>query len=98
MIPLFSWGLGIGRTSPPSDKILYKVLVLRINIQKSHLLLLGCHLHPPLSLEGIQIVDKAKILGVYFMNEIKEDEQYALNYQTPLTKISHTCQPYAHSL
>lgn len=42
---------------------------LRINLQKSHLLLLGHHLHPPASLEDIKIVDKIKILGVYFQNK-----------------------------
>lgn len=69
---------------------------LQINLQKSHLLLLGRHLHPPDILEGIKVVDKVKILGVYFKNHTTEDDQYALNYQTPLTKIRHTCQAWTN--
>lgn len=50
----------------------------------------------PAIVEGIKVVDKAKILGIYFKNKITEDEQYALNYQAPLTKISNTCQAWSN--
>lgn len=69
---------------------------LTVNLQKSHLLLLGHHLHPPPILGGIKVVDKAKILGVYFKNRISEDEQYVLNYQSPLQKIRLTCQAWSN--
>lgn len=60
---------------------------LRINLQKSHLLLLGNFLHPPSKVGGIQVVDKIKILGVYFQNQMTEEDQYALKYKAQLDKI-----------
>lgn len=73
-----------------------KLSGLRINLQKSHLLLLGSHLHPPTSVEGIKVTDKVKILGVYFKNGITEEEQYLLNYRIPLAKIRIACQAWSN--
>lgn len=53
---------------------------LRINYKKSHLLLLGHHLHPPVQYRGIQVKDTVKILGIIFKDRMREEEQYLLNF------------------
>lgn len=74
---------------------LAKVSGLQVNLHKSHLLLLGNHLHPPTTNEGIQVVHKIKILGVFFQNRTTEEEQYVLDYQNQLAKIQGICQTWA---
>lgn len=60
---------------------------LRINTFKFHLLLLGNHLHPPTSFMGIKVVSEVKILGIYFMNAMTEEQHYQLNFAPELRKI-----------
>lgn len=60
---------------------------LRINHHKSHLLLLGNHLHPPTSFNNIQIVDMVKILGIKFKARMTEEENFRLNFEPNLFKI-----------
>lgn len=69
---------------------------LRINKSKSHLLLLGNHLHPPEAYQEIQVVDQVKILGLVFKTNITEDENYKLNFEGPLTKISRICNAWSN--
>lgn len=64
---------------------------LRINYQKSYLLLLGNFLHPPPSLHGITVVDQVTILSITFANEMTEDLHYELNYRPKLMKIRDIC-------
>lgn len=64
---------------------------LRINYQKSHLLLLGNYLHPPTQIHDIKVVDQVTILGMIFTNEWTEELHYKLNFQPKLQKIRDIC-------
>lgn len=65
--------------------------VLKIKRHKSHLFLLGYHLHPPNSLWGIQVKQTVKILGMTYKTHMQEDEQYTLNYEQRFKKINNIC-------
>lgn len=67
---------------------------LKINRQKSYLLLLGNHLHPPDSVRGIRIQDKVKILGITYKTHMSEEEQYELNFASRINKIKNTCNAW----
>lgn len=69
---------------------------LRINTDKSHLLLLGNHLHPPSCFLGINIVDNVTILGITFANNMSEETQYQLNFKTKLQKIRDVCSTWCN--
>lgn len=67
---------------------------LCINYQKSHLLLLGNHLHPPAQFQGIEVVDTVKILGIHFKDTITDDQQYKLNFEPKLKQIQSICSTW----
>lgn len=67
---------------------------LQINKHKSHLLLLGNHLHPPTSIGGISVKDQVKILGITFKAHMQEDEQYWLNFAPKISKIKQICNTW----
>lgn len=60
---------------------------LHINRHKSHLLLLGNHLHPPASFENIQVSDTVKILGIHFMTKMSDEANFKLNFEPNILKI-----------
>lgn len=64
---------------------------LRMNVQKSHLLLLGNHKDPPSSIGGIQVTDSVKILGMVYKPQMNKEEQYTMNFAPRLKKIKNTC-------
>lgn len=64
---------------------------LKMNSQKSHLLLLGNYKDPPTSIHGIQVSETVKILGMTYKTKITEEEQYALNFASRIAKIKHIC-------
>lgn len=67
---------------------------LRVNNSKSHILLLGNHLHPPTQIQGIQIVNEVTILGITVANNITEDIQYQRNFQHKLARIRNICNTW----
>lgn len=67
---------------------------LVVNRKKSHLLLLGNHLHPPTTYKGISVRDQVKILGLYFKRNITDEEQYRLNFEPQLKKITQICRTW----
>lgn len=69
---------------------------LRINNFKSHLLLLGHHLHPPISFMGVKAVNEVKILGIYFSNLMTEAQHYQLNFEPQLRKIETICSSWSN--
>lgn len=69
---------------------------LRINHHKSHLLLLGNHLHPPTSFHGIQVVDTVKILGIHFRANMTQEDNYRLNFLPNLKKIRNICTSWSN--
>lgn len=69
---------------------------LRINHHKSHVLLLGNHLHPPTSFQNIQVVDNVKILGVYFMVNMTQEDNYRLNFMPNIQKIKTICSSWSN--
>lgn len=69
---------------------------LKINNSKSHIILLGNHLHPPSQVQGIRIVDSVTILGITVANNMTEDMQYRLNFQQKLEKIRSICNTWWH--
>lgn len=69
---------------------------LKINTFKSHLLLLGHHLHPPLSFMGIRVVSEVKILGMHFSNNMTEDRHYELNFEPQIKKIQSICSSWSN--
>lgn len=69
---------------------------LKINSYKSHLLLLGNHLDPPLSFHNIKVVSKVKILGIYFKTLMTPDENYNLNFEPNLKKIQSICNAWSN--
>lgn len=64
---------------------------LRMNYQKSHLLLLGNHKDPPTMIKGIQVSNKVKILGLVFKSQMDENEQYLLNFAPRIDRINQIC-------
>lgn len=64
---------------------------LRINVHKSHLLLLGKHKDPPSSIGGIKTTDQVKILGIVYKAHMREDEHFALNFEDRIFKIQQIC-------
>lgn len=69
---------------------------LHINHHKSHLLLLGNHLDPPVSFDNINVSDQVKILGVHFKQNISEEENYRLNFEPNITKIQTICSAWSN--
>lgn len=67
---------------------------LIINLQKSHLLLLGNHKDPPSSIRGIRTADKVKILGMVYKAHMMEDEHFSLNFETRILKIKKNCRAW----
>lgn len=67
---------------------------LHINLQKSHLLLLGHHLDPPKEIEGMQVKDQVNILGIIFRNQMSADQQYDLNFAPKIKKIKEICSTW----
>lgn len=67
---------------------------LRINFQKSYLLLLGNYLHPPSSINGLQVVEQVTILGITFTNDMTEELNYELNFKPKLQKIQDICSSW----
>lgn len=67
---------------------------LRLNYQKSYLLLLGNHLHPPTHFRGIQIVEEVKILGLVFKDGMTDEQQYLLNFAPKLKQIQNICSTW----
>lgn len=67
---------------------------LRINYQKSYLLLLGNFLHPPSSIHGIKVVEQITILGITFTNRMTEELHYELNYKPKLQRIKEICNAW----
>lgn len=67
---------------------------LQINYHKSHLLLLGHHLHPPTQFEGIRIAEQVTILGITFRYDMNEDQQYLLNFEGKIDKIKNICSTW----
>lgn len=85
---------------PPSLKHLLRLLNnfanfsgLKINNSKSHILLLGNHLHPPTQVQDIAVVQEVNILGITFANNMTDDMQYRLNFQQKLT-IQSICNTW----
>lgn len=64
---------------------------LSINTHKSHLLLF-----PPASYEGVQMVDRVKILGVTFAKEMSSEDQYRFNFEPNNLKIKAICAVWIH--
>lgn len=45
--------------------------------------------------DGIRVAHRVKILGMFFQNRMREEEQYLLNYKDQLAKIRNTCQAWS---
>lgn len=69
---------------------------LAVNPVKSHLLLLGNHLHPPKAYKGIAVKDRVKILGIFFKRNITDDEQYEMNFEPQLKRITQVCRAWVN--
>lgn len=69
---------------------------LNITHHKSHLLLLGNHLDPPASLQNIRVVDKVKILGIYFKVNMSEEQNSELNFEPNINKIKSVCNAWSN--
>lgn len=73
-----------------------KLSGLRMNTQKSHLLLLGNYKDPPSSIENIKVTDSVKILGMTYKTKMNGDEQYLLNFATRIKKIKQICESWSN--
>lgn len=69
---------------------------LRINLHKSHLLLLGNHLDPPTFVDDIRVVQKVKILGIWFKNNMSEAENFNLNFEPNINRIKTICGAWSN--
>lgn len=67
---------------------------LKVNNSKSHILLLGNHLHPPTQIRNIKIVLEVTILGITFANDMTDEIQYQRNFQGKLRKIKTICNTW----
>lgn len=67
---------------------------LKINNSKSHILLLGNHLHPPAQIRGIRIVTEVTILGITVAKHMTEEMQYHRNFKEKLRKIKTICNTW----
>lgn len=67
---------------------------LHINYQKSHLLLLGNHLHPPTQHQGIKVCDTVTILGITFKQDMTDEQHYTFNFEPKLNKIKAICSTW----
>lgn len=64
---------------------------LKMNMQKSHLLLLGNYKDPPTSISHVKVSDSVKILGIVYKSRMSKEDQYALNFAQRINKIRVTC-------
>lgn len=69
---------------------------LRINPFKSHLILLGHHLHPPTAFMGIKVANEVKILGIYFSDNITEEQHYKINFEPQFKNINSICLSWSN--
>lgn len=69
---------------------------LRMNKNKSHLLLLRNHKDPPQSYHDIRITDTVKILGMVFKNNMSEEEHFKHNFAPLLAKIDNICDSWGN--
>lgn len=71
-----------------------KVSGLKVNPQKSHLLLLGNFKDPPPSIRDIQIEQTVKILGMIYKTKMTEDEHYSLNFSARIAQIKRVYETW----
>lgn len=64
---------------------------LKMNLKKSHLLLLGNYKDPPTAIRGITVAESVKILGIVYKSHMSREEQYSLNFAARMQKIRNTC-------
>lgn len=67
---------------------------LKLNRQKSYILLLGNCLHPPSHLHDIKVTEQVSILGIFFKNSMTDDAHFQLNFQHKLQKIEDICNTW----
>lgn len=67
---------------------------LKINRSKSMIILPHNKLIHPRILEGIPVITRAKILGIWFLQDNTELEQYLWNFKPQLNKIKSICDSW----
>lgn len=68
---------------------------LTINKTKSMILLPNEALYGIRSIHGIPVVDRVKILGVWFTGRCSSDDHYQMNFRPQLTKIKGICESWS---
>lgn len=67
---------------------------LRLNRNKTHVLVLGRAREPPSDLQGLRVSDKAKILGLWFSADRSPMDHFLWNYKDNLDKARGICDSW----